>query len=619
MGNNTGVVLSMNATRNELEGNTISGNHGNGVTMSGNGVYSNSVIFNSIYLNDDLVLDLNNDGPTANDPGDNDNGSNLSQNYPVLINAFLNSRGKVEVEGSLDSEPNKSYTIYFYASRICNSLPGGQNLGDGEEQIGYLEVSTTSNGEVSFLTELSGVTAPGRHITAIAVDENNNTSEFSSCISIPNWPSLGFGLNDEVRAIVMDANGTLYAGGDFTLAGNTPISYLAKWDGITWSEVGGGTNAPVYTLHFDQNGDLLVGGDFTLVNDSISANRIAKWDGSSWSSFGLGMNDRVRTITTSSSGTIYAGGDFTSADGNTQIKGIARWNNIQWVSLPGATIHNIQTIIVTPDAEVIAGGNFSIPPNIYDIAKWNGANWTGLFTSGAPGVVNALALKSNGYIYAADGGYLLEYDGISWSTLHSSAGTIKCLKFDENENLYLGGQFTFSVGQGYFAKNLAIWDGSNFDAIGGGVEYNSANSIIINENDFYVGGKFELANGVPADNIAQFWIDYALSRSNELNKVDSLEYKNNLTEIDIKIYPNPFSSIVNVDYSLPEDSDITIEIFDINGQLVKLLFQGYLSQGTYSTLWDGRSSSGNQLMSGLYFCSIKTNFSSKTYKLFLSK
>ncbi len=621
MGNGTGMILSMNAIENEIQWNTIASNLGNGVSMIGDGVYNNVVILNEIYLNNDLGIDLNDDGPTANDTNDSDGGSNQSQNFPVLTKAFLNDNGKIEIEGTLGSIPNKDYTIYFYANSRCNSSETALNFGEGEKPIGDISVTTTSSGDIDFSIELEGMFAPGRHITALAVDENRNTSEFSACISISNWPSLGFGLNDEVRAVVIDSNGVVYAGGDFTLAGNIPINYLAKWDGTGWSNVGGGTNAPVYALHFDRDGNLLVGGDFTSVGSDVPANRIAKWDGNTWSSFGLGMNDRVKVIASSQSGTIYAGGDFTSADGNTQIQGIARWNLSQWVGL-GAMPYNVKSIVVTPSAEVIAGGNFtsSTPPYNYTIAKWDGANWTGLYNSSTAGV-NALALKSNGNVFAADGHRLLEYDGNTWNTLLIGSGhaNIETLILNDDENLFLGGQFYFTDSQGRSVRNIAMWDGSNFYTLGGGLQYFYANSITIKQNNLFVGGKFTLANGVPADNIAKLWIDYALPRSNELNKVDTLEDRSSPTKIDVKIYPNPFSSIVNIDYSLLEDSEITIEIFDINSQLVKSLFQGYLNQGTYSTSWDGRSSLGNPLMSGLYFCTIKTDFSAKTYKLFLFK
>ena len=44
------------------------------------------------------------------------------------------------------------------------------------------------------------------------------------------WSKLGSGMDDGVRALAFDASGTLYAAGDFTLAGGVAANYIAKWE-----------------------------------------------------------------------------------------------------------------------------------------------------------------------------------------------------------------------------------------------------------------------------------------------------------------------------------------------------------------------------------------------------
>ena len=56
-----------------------------------------------------------------------------------------------------------------------------------------------------------------------------------------NWSSMGGfpGANGEVRAVVIDASGNLYIGGNFTLAGDVIANGIAKWNGTNWSALEG--------------------------------------------------------------------------------------------------------------------------------------------------------------------------------------------------------------------------------------------------------------------------------------------------------------------------------------------------------------------------------------------
>ncbi|NOQ21897.1 MAG: T9SS type A sorting domain-containing protein [Candidatus Aegiribacteria sp.] len=66
--------------------------------------------------------------------------------------------------------------------------------------------------------------------------------------------------------------------------------------------------------------------------------------------------------------------------------------------------------------------------------------------------------------------------------------------------------------------------------------------------------------------------------------------------------PNPFSSIVNIPFSLPDDGNVKITIFDIAGREVFTITDEYLTSGFHSEVWDGRNSAGQRPRSGVYFC-----------------
>ena len=131
------------------------------------------------------------------------------------------------------------------------------------------------------------------------------------------WAS-GFylpGLDSTVRALVLDSNGHLYAGGWFTKAGGTSASSVAKWDGASWSALGsglGGDGFVVHALAVDQAGNLYAGGQFTTAG-GLAANHVAKWNGVAWSPLGNGLGGdgyHVDALAVDASSRLYAAANY---------------------------------------------------------------------------------------------------------------------------------------------------------------------------------------------------------------------------------------------------------------------------------------------------------------------
>ena len=51
-------------------------------------------------------------------------------------------------------------------------------------------------------------------------------------------------------------------------------------------------------------------------------------------------------------------------------------------------------------------------------------------------------------------------------------------------------------------------------------------------------------------------------------------------------YPNPFNGATRIEYTLPERTDLSINVYDISGHLVENLFSGAKSTGTHDIIWD---------------------------------
>jgi hypothetical protein len=82
----------------------------------------------------------------------------------------------------------------------------------------------------------------------------------------------------------------------------------------------------------------------------------------------------------------------------------------------------------------------------------------------------------------------------------------------------------------------------------------------------------------------------------------------------VDAYPNPFNATTTIEYSLPQTSEVTVEIYNLLGQSIAVPVSDYLQAGYHSTVWN----SGDN-PSGIYFVRITTDGYSQSRKLVLLK
>ena len=78
----------------------------------------------------------------------------------------------------------------------------------------------------------------------------------------------------------------------------------------------------------------------------------------------------------------------------------------------------------------------------------------------------------------------------------------------------------------------------------------------------------------------------------------------------LQSYPNPFNPDVWIPYELGDDASVSVEIYNISGQLVRTLQVGMQERGRYvskdkAAFWDGRTQLGERAASGVYFYLLK--------------
>jgi hypothetical protein len=84
-------------------------------------------------------------------------------------------------------------------------------------------------------------------------------------------------------------------------------------------------------------------------------------------------------------------------------------------------------------------------------------------------------------------------------------------------------------------------------------------------------------------------------------------------------YPNPFNPNTTITFEIPENSDVTLSIYSINGHLVRELLKSFKSAGTHSCTWNGKDEAGKTVSNGIYLYRISSGQFSQTKKMIFAK
>ncbi|MBC8415062.1 MAG: T9SS type A sorting domain-containing protein [Candidatus Cloacimonetes bacterium] len=84
-------------------------------------------------------------------------------------------------------------------------------------------------------------------------------------------------------------------------------------------------------------------------------------------------------------------------------------------------------------------------------------------------------------------------------------------------------------------------------------------------------------------------------------------------------YPNPFNPETKISFSLSQDQEIELTVYNLKGQKVRTLYTGNTSSGEQSVVWNGKDDDGKHVGSGLYFYKLRTEDKELTKKMLLLK
>jgi parallel beta-helix repeat protein len=190
--------------------------------------------------------------------------------------------------------------------------------------------------------------------------------------------------------------------------------------------------------------------------------------------------------------------------------------------------------------------------------------------------------------------------------------------------------------------NFPVIDSAGVSMVWGTASENATVEIFLADNDpsDYGEGKTFLASGT-ADASGDFSI--AISGVNIGDKItatardtqgNTSEFSENcvVTNVGVQenanvlstvysfnvISSNPFSRIAKLKLQAPFKTTVSLCVYDITGQLVRMLMHGQIDEGgEHIVLWDGKNEHGEQMSNGIYFCKLESDDYKAVEKLVL--
>ena len=483
--------------------------------------------------------------------------------------------------------------------------------------------------------------------------------------------------NGQVNACVVSGN-TIYIGGNFTLVGSSTRNNIAAIDASTGTVTTWNPNANGVVNALAVSGSTVyAGGAFTKMNvPTTTRNRIAAIDAVSGTvtAWDPNANYSVAALAVSGS-TVYAGGNFTIMNGTTARNGIAAidTSGTGTVTAWNPNANNQVFALAVSGSTVYAGGVFTtmnVPTTTRNYIAAIDAS-TGTVTTWNPnanGTVYALAVSGT-TVYAGGSFTIMNVPTTTRNRLAAidASGTGTVTAWDPNASnivyslaldflqskVYVGGIFS-SVFQQPAANFAALTNTADATLP---VELTSFSASVKKRN---VSLKWETATEV---NSASFNIERArvntsgtdsnwqkiasikaAGNSNSpkeyrfadslldagkfqyrLKMVDndgSFEYSQTV-EVSIALpkafalsqnYPNPFNPSTKIEYELPSESPVTIEVYNLTGERVSVLQNGMQQAGYHTVNLDGTN-----LSSGVYFYMLRAGGFKSVKKMVMMK
>ncbi len=367
----------------------------------------------------------------------------------------------------------------------------------------------------------------------------------------PNW-SAGLASADPDGYIAAsttfdDGSGpALYVGGQFTHIGGVAATSVARWNGSQWSNAGNGLGVTTFCFATfdDGSGPKLYAGGITLT-PSTQRGFVRRLDGSTWTSVGdippdsdgFGGVFALAVYDEGNGPHLYAGGRMSGA--------VQRFDGSFWAPFANSFVNNglaeepyVSAMCVHDDGQgggpaLYVGGSFgfvhpSVTPISTNIARYSGGAWRSV--GGGLGVlytedVRALHVHDDGtgpslYAGGTFPGGIARWNGTAFTQVGTGlvgpvliVSALGSTDSAGGPHLVAGGRFTVAGGQP--ASNIASFEGTSWSAIGSGISgipspwygtyvttFSTFDQGTGRGPDLVVGGGFLQAGGIASQDLA---------------------------------------------------------------------------------------------------------------------
>ncbi len=84
-------------------------------------------------------------------------------------------------------------------------------------------------------------------------------------------------------------------------------------------------------------------------------------------------------------------------------------------------------------------------------------------------------------------------------------------------------------------------------------------------------------------------------------------------------YPNPFNPSTMINFQIPENAEVTLNVYNVQGELIRTLVSEFKDAGYYSVSWDGRDNFSKPVSSGVYIYKLSAGTFNQAAKMMLVK
>ena len=293
----------------------------------------------------------------------------------------------------------------------------------------------------------------------------------------------------------------------------------------------------------------------------------------------------------------------------TQINVPSGGNYTQTVSLTSFTFkyygNDITQLRISSDGWVAPGSGSQVAPvneplpNQDDINNMVAVFWDDLFSTD-PGEIGKL------YYYddAANHRFIIEWDQVGHADDYTNKETFEILLLDP---VY----YPTQTGDGEIIFQYKTVDEPGSCTVG------------IEDNTETRGLQYVFDELYPIT-ATQIRDEFAIKFTTDSATVVSVKGENEITSLPTNYvleqnYPNPFNPQTQIRFAIPEAAYVKLNIYDINGMLVRTLDEGNKSVGRYEAVWDGKNNFGSTVGSGVYFYRLQANSFIQVKKMILLK